>query len=64
MVSDHSQSLQLTGLGNYLPLICQQQPKLNYKRRVYSAHMKAHLEYPAWVIGKAVPLDPTGHLLH
>ena len=21
-----------------------------------------HLEYPAWVIGEAVPLDPTGHL--
>ena len=25
---------------------------------------RAHLEYPAWVIGEAVPLDPTGHLLH
>ena len=22
-----------------------------------------HLKYPAWVIGEAVPLDPTGHLL-
>ena len=21
-----------------------------------------HHEYPAWVIGEAVPLDPTGHL--
>ena len=54
MVSGHSQSLQLSGLSTSLPLTCQQQPRLNYKRRVY----------PAWVIGEAVPLDPTGHLLH
>ena len=60
VVSDHSQSLQLNGLGKSLPLTCQQQPRLNYKRRVYSTHMK----YPAWVIEEAVPLDPTGHLLH
>ena len=40
VVSGHSQSLQLTGLGKSLPLTCQQQPRLNYKRRVYSAHMK------------------------
>ena len=40
VVSDCSQSLQLTGLSKSLPLICQQQPRLNYKRRVYSAHMK------------------------
>ena len=40
VVNAHSQSLQLTGLGKPLPLICQQQPRLNYKRRVYSAHMK------------------------
>ena len=38
--SGHRQPLQLTGLGKYLPLICQQQPRLNYKRRVYSAHTK------------------------
>ena len=25
---------------------------------------RAHLEYPAWVIGEDVPLDPTGHLLY
>ena len=25
---------------------------------------RAHLEYPAWVIEEAIPLDPTGHLLH
>ena len=40
MVSGHSQSLQLTGLGKSLPLTCQQQPRLNYKRRVYSGHTK------------------------
>ena len=40
VVSGHSQSLLLTGLGNFIPLICQQQSRLNYKRRVYSAHMK------------------------
>ena len=41
VVSGHSQSLPLSGLGKSLPLICQQQPRLNYKRRGYSAHMKA-----------------------
>ena len=40
VVSGHSQSLQLTGLGKSLPLICPQQPRLNYKRRVYSANIK------------------------
>ena len=40
MVSGHGQSLYLTGLGNSLPLICQQQPRLNYKRSVYSVHME------------------------
>ena len=38
VVSGHSQSLQLTGLGKSLPLICQEQLRLKYKRRVYSAH--------------------------
>ena len=33
-------------------MICQQQPRLNYKRRVYSAHRKG----TAWVIREAVPL--------
>ena len=56
--------MQLTGLGKSLPLICQQQSRLNYKRRVYSAHTEGALECPAWVIGEAVPLDHTGHLLH
>ena len=40
MVRGHSQYLQLTCLGKFLPLVCQQQPSLNYKRKVYSAHMK------------------------
>ena len=40
VVSGHSQSLQLTGLSKFLPLICQKQPKLNYKRKVHSAHKK------------------------
>ncbi|KAF6114553.1 hypothetical protein HJG60_010527 [Phyllostomus discolor] len=51
VVSGHSQSLQLTGLGKSLPLICQQQPRLNYKRRVYSAHTKGSSQ----VTGEAVP---------
>ena len=40
MVSGHNQSLQLNGLGKYLPLTCQQQPRLNHRRWVYSAHRK------------------------
>ena len=47
MVSGHNQSLQLTGLGQSLPLTCQQQPRLNYKRRVYSAHMKGAPQVPS-----------------
>ena len=40
VVPSHSQYLQLTDPGESLPLICQQQPELNHKRGVYSAHMK------------------------
>ena len=40
VVSDHSQSLQLTGLCKSLPLTCQKQPRLNYKTRECSAHME------------------------
>ena len=58
-----SQSYQLAGMGKLLPLTCQQQSRLNYKRRLNSTHMRVHLEYPGWVIAEAVPLDPTGHLL-
>ena len=47
VVSGHSQLLQLTGLGKSLPLTCQQQPRLNYKRRVYSAHTKDTLQVPS-----------------
>ena len=47
VVSGHSQSLQLTGLGKSLPLICQQQPRLNYKRRIYSAHTEGTPSVPS-----------------
>ena len=40
VVSGHSQFLLLAGLGKSLLLTCQQRPRLNYKRSVYSAHMK------------------------
>ena len=62
VVSGHSQSLQLTGLGKSLPLTCPQQPRLNYKRKVHSANRKGTSEYPAWVIAEVVALDPPGHL--
>ena len=48
VVSDHSQSLQLIGLGKSLPLISQQQPMLNYKRRVYSAHTQDIPQVPSY----------------
>ena len=47
VVGGHSQSLQLIGLGKYLPLICQQQPSLNYKKKVYSAHRKGTTGVPS-----------------
>ena len=46
VVSGHSQSLQLSGLGKSFPLTCQQQSKLNYKRRVYSAHVDGTPQVP------------------
>ena len=46
--------------SNFLPLRYQNQC-LNHNRRVYTAHCgRAHLEHPALVIGKLVPLDPMG----
>ena len=47
VVCGHNQSLLLTGLSKSLPLTCQQQPRLNYKRRVYSAHMKGAPRVPS-----------------
>ena len=47
IISGHSQPLKLTGLGKSLPLIYQQQPRLNYKRRVYSAHTKGTPHVPS-----------------
>ena len=38
VVSGHSQCLQLTSLGKSYPLTYQQQSRLNYKRRLPSAH--------------------------
>ena len=38
VVSGHSQSLQLTGLGKSFPLMCWQQSGLNYKRKVNKTH--------------------------
>ena len=64
VVSGHSKSLQLTGLGTSLPLICQQQSRLNYNRRVCLAHTKGTPQVPSLGDGEAVPLDPMGHLLH
>ena len=34
------------------------------RRECTQPTQRAHLEYPAWVIGEAVPLDPTGHPQH
>ena len=47
VASCHIQSLQLTGLDKSLPLICQQQPRLTYKRRVYSAQTKGTPRVPS-----------------
>ena len=47
VVSGHSTSLKETGLGKSLPFICQQQPRLSYKKRVYSAHMKGAPRVPS-----------------
>ena len=40
-------SLQLTGLGKSLPLNSQQQPRVIYTRRVYSAHRKGTPQIPS-----------------
>ena len=64
VVSGHRQSLLLTGLDKSLPLICQQPPRLNYKRRVHSAPTEGTPQAPSLGDGEAVPLGPTGHLPH
>ena len=46
VITGHSQSLQLTGLGKSLPLLCKQQSRFNYKWRVYSAHMEGAPQIP------------------
>ena len=55
--------LHLTVLGNPLPVTCHQS-RLNYKRRVYSAHMEGTPQDPTYIIGEAEPMDPLEHLLH
>ena len=62
--SGQHQSYQLTGLSVSLPWTCQQQPRLNFKRVYTQPTQRVHPEYPIWMIGEAVPLEPTGHLLH
>ena len=47
VVSGHSQSSQLTGLGKSHPLTCQQQSRLNYKRRVYLPYTKDASQVPS-----------------
>ena len=64
MVSGHCKSLQLTGLSKSLPLICQQQPRLNYKRRVYSPHTKGAPWGPSLDDRGGSATGPTGHWLH
>ena len=56
VVSGHSQSLQLTGLGKSHSLICQQQSRLNYKKREYSAHTKGTTCVPSMSDGEVVLL--------
>ena len=64
VVSGHSQSLQLTGLGKSLPLTCQQQSRLNYKRKVHSVHTKDTPPVPSLGDGGSCALNPTENLLH
>ena len=64
VVSVYSQSLQMTGLGKSLSLICQQQPSLNYKRKVSSAHTKGTPQVPSLDNRGGCANGPNGHLLH
>ena len=64
VVSGNSQSLQLTILVN--PSCWSANSNQGSATRGHCTQwiQRAHLEYPAWVIGEAVPLDPKGHLIH
>ena len=64
VVRGHSQSLQPTGLAKFLPLTCQRQSRLNYRRREHTAHTVGTPGLPVLVMEKAVPQGPTAHLLH
>ena len=63
VVRGHSQSLQLISLGkpSHWPTNSNQN---STRGGCTQPTWRAHLKYPAWVIGEAVPLDSTGHLLH
>ena len=55
VVSGHwSQPVLIVGNpgGKSLPMMCQQQSRLNYNRKVYTAHTRMYLECSAWVIRK------------
>ena len=60
----HSQSSLPIDLGVNPSQWGQLHSRFNYNRTVRTAHTGAHLERPAQVTGEAVPLGPTGHLLH
>ena len=62
VVSGHSQSLQLTGLGKSHWSANSNQGSTTGERCMQPT-WRVHLEYPAWMIEEAVPLDRTRHLL-
>ena len=63
VVSSHSQSSQLTGLGKSLPLTSQQS-RLSYKRRLYSSHTKGSCPVPSLGDRGGCTTDTIGHLLY
>lgn len=65
VVSGCSQSLQMIGLGQILPIDMSTLIETQLQQEgVYSPHSGAQLECPACAVGEAVPLDPPEHLLH
>ena len=64
VVSGHSQSLKLTDPVNSSHWSAKSNQSWTARGGCTQPTQRVHLKYPAWVIGEAVPLDPTGHLLH
>ena len=62
MDSGHSQSPKLTCLSKSFPLTSQQQPRLNYKRRVYSAHTKGVPRVPSLGDSRGCTLQDTYYI--